>query len=366
MFRQVAKKLAGLFSDGNFHVVCILGGPYVGKTWLLNDVSNVYRKYPVRIYDDVNSYERFIEIIEERISNYSEEKYIIVGRLREETCKKICTGRNSKGLLVEYVSVYPMNFEEFRIAVPKNYNIAKDELLKLYILVGGIPKVVEAFVETGDIGAVQKKQGQLYDGLLDELANKERVVLNQVIKQELSMRPGFIFARISKDARERDYESIINKLLDMGTVYKISRYISAEDRNVKKFKLYFYDIGMYMMVAGLCLNNVMDSNGTWNQKLIYNFLIREFFYYLSNQKYNIMYWEKVRAKAKIPIVIEKNMNEKKLLIPVAIISKENIIPKNIQSFFKENRNAVPFYIKYPTADKVVEGQVVFNILSNIT
>ena len=79
-----------------------------------------------------------------------------------------------------------------------------------------------------------------------------------------------------------------------------------------------------------------------------------------------MYWEKVRAKAKIPIVIEKNMNEIKLLIPVAIISKENIIPKNIQSFFKENRNAVPFYIKYPTADKVVEGQVVFNILSNIT
>lgn len=366
MFRQVAKKLAGLFSDGNFQVVCILGGPYVGKTWLLNDLSDVYRKYPVRIYDDVNSYESFREIIEERISNSSNEKYIVVGRLREEICKKICGSIGNKEILIEYVNVYPMNFEEFRVAIPKIYNIAEDELLKLYMLVGGIPKIVEAFMETGNIGIIQEKQGRLLDRLLDELNNKEKVVLNEVVKQEMSLSPGFVFARINKDARERDYESVINKLINMGVVYKISRYISDEDRNVKKYKLYVYDMGMYMMVTGFGLNDVMDNNGIWNQKLLYNFLIREFFCYISNQNYNIMYWEKVRAKAKIPIVIEKNMNDKSLLIPITFISKENLIPKNIHSFLKENKNALPLYVKKPNAKTIVDGAVLYSCLSNIT
>ena len=36
MVRQVAKKLASLFCDEKIDVICVLGGPYVGKSWLVN------------------------------------------------------------------------------------------------------------------------------------------------------------------------------------------------------------------------------------------------------------------------------------------------------------------------------------------
>ena len=66
------------------------------------------------------------------------------------------------------------------------------------------------------------------------------------------------------------------------------------------------------------------------------------------------------------MIVAKDFIDKIILIPIVIIKKENIIPRNMQSFLFENKNAAPLYIKSPTADKVVDGEVLYDILSNIT
>ena len=68
MVRQVAKKLASLFCDEKIDVICVLGGPYVGKSWLVN--SCISKDDKIMVFDDINSYDDFLKLVKaQRISH---------------------------------------------------------------------------------------------------------------------------------------------------------------------------------------------------------------------------------------------------------------------------------------------------------
>ena len=52
MVRQVADKLASLFRDENIKVICVLGGPYVGKTWLVNHILETEKCNGIKVFDN--------------------------------------------------------------------------------------------------------------------------------------------------------------------------------------------------------------------------------------------------------------------------------------------------------------------------
>ena len=361
MVRQVAERLAGLFRDEKIDVICVLGGPYVGKTWLVNHILDSEKINSVEVFDNVNSYDEFENIMKHKFN--SQKRYVIVGRLLQERCKELI----ENNLQVGYVNLYPMNYYEFSLAVPKVYNISNGDLLKMHMLVGGLPEVVKTFVQTGDIECVRQKQRQLFEYIKAILMAKGQKVINSVIEQELSDGSGFCIRKIDKNARDRDYGIVIEELISMGVIEKIDRLVSEDDRDVRKYRLSFYDLGIYSMIKDFDITNLCDRYGDRNKALIENFYYKELRTYIDKETEVIKYWKKYRAKAKIAIVIEKLDNrEDKKYVTISLEDKVTGISRSAQAFMKEYSMTVPISVQMPTIDNVLEGQGVYYKISHIT
>lgn len=360
MVREVADRLASLFCDDKIEVICVLGAPYVGKTWLLNHIMGIKRSKEVRVFDDVNTYERFSEIIERKISD--SRKYIVAGRLAEKKCKEIIDNK----MTVEYVRVYPMNFSEFKVAIPKTYDIDQMGMLKIYMLVGGLPEAVRIFMESGNIDITRQKQGQLYAEIVSILTTKARKVIEAVVMQEISDSTGFSLRKIDSNAREREYAKIIEELLDIGLIEKIDRFAPKEDKEVRKYRLKLYDIGLYTMVCNLSVKDLFNWNDKSMQNILYDFYYRELRNYINIEIETIKYWKKDRAKAKIPMLIEKRVEEEKVWIAVTLQDKEECLSRSVQSFIKEYPKTTVINVQIPTIDKVIDGQKLYYKISHNT
>ena len=359
MVRQVAEKLASLFRDEKIQVICILGGPYVGKTWLVNHIYRTEKNDSIRIFDNVNTYDELEEIIAKKRNGL--EKYVIVGRLDEERCKAIV----GSDIVVEYLMLYPMNFREFRLAVPVSYNICESKLLKLYMLVGGLPDVVKTFVQTGDINSVRQKQCQLFEEINSKLTAKAQNVINEVIRQELSEGTGFCIRQIDKNAREREYAKIIEELVSDGLIEKVERYAPGYDIDARKYRLKFFDIGIYSMINDLQLDKICGRGEDWNKDLLYDFYSKVLRTYIDRKVETIKYWKKNRAKAKIHITIERLQGEKRV-IAISLIDKKKSISRSAMSFEQEYPASRSINVCMPTLDKVTDGYELYSKICHNT
>ena len=361
MVRQVAERLASLFRDEKIQVICVLGGPFIGKTWLVNHILESEKNYSVEVFDNVNTYDEFEYIIKHKCNSLK--RYVIVGRLLQEKCTELV----GEDLQMEYVNIYPMNFREFSLAVPKAYNISNGELLKRYMLVGGLPEVVKNFVQTADIESVRKKQRQLFENIKAVLKVKGQKVIDSVIEQEVSGGSGFCIRKIDKNARERDYGSVIEELISMGLIEKVERLLSFDDRDVRGYRLSFYDMGIYSMIMELKDINLCNRYGEWDKRLLENFYYKEMRTYIDKQIDAIKYWKKYRGKAQIPIVIEKlGDKEDKRYVTISLLDKKVGISKSAQAFMREYPMTIPVSVLMPTIDNVLEGYGLYNKTSHIT
>ena len=359
MVRQVAERLASLICDENIQVICVLGGPFVGKTWLVNHVLDSMNNACIKVYDNVNSYDAFREIIANKKDNI--EKYIIVGRLLQVGCEEII----GKETNTAYVSMYPMNYSEFNLAVPKAYNISAIDLLKMYMLVGGLPEVVKMFTQTGHIERVRERQRQIYEKIREELSIKGQKIINSVIEQELSNGSGFCIRGIDKNARDRDYGHIIDELINMGVIEKVERLLSEDGLDVRKYKLSFYDLGIYSMIMNVNANHLDKNYGQGDKSLFENFYYKELRTYIDKQTEAIKYWKKYRAKAKLSIIIEGKDSENRYTL-VSLEDKIRTIPRSVQSFIKEYPMAKYINVQMPIRDKVLDGHELYNKIRHIT
>lgn len=358
MIRQVAKRLASLFCDEKIDVICVLGGPYVGKSWLVN--SYISKKNKLMVFDDINSYDDFLKLIKaQRISRV---KYIIIGRLLEDGCRKLV----DENINISYVIVYPINFAEFRGLIPKGNNIEPMEMLKMYMLVGGLPEVVKVFLDTGDVDKVRRKQIQLLNGLEEELGRKERAIIKSVIAQEQSKGTGFFLSKIDRNARKREYEESLKNLLDMGIIEKQWRFAPVENADVRKYRLYIYDIGLYLAAIGMDIQRFANCYEEWDKKVLYKFYLLDLRTYIDKSHEIIMYWNRHKGKANISIIIKRKCGEDELLFPIGIKEKVELLDKSVQVFVKEYCDVRPINIGIPSIEKVEDGLDLYSKIRNIT
>ena len=352
MVREVAKSIKAWLEE-DIQILCILGGPFVGKTWLVTNAIDKNDYDNMVIVDNVNSYEDF-ETVLKNVEN--DNRYVIVGRLSVKKSEKIVQSI-VEGISIKYVYVTPMTFNEFKIALPKTYNLSQLDALKIYIQVGGLPEIAKKFFDTGDISKVRRRHTYLFEKLKGGLSYKEKQIIDAVIAQELSDNPGFTIRGISPIAREREYGDSVHSLMDVGLIYKVDRFGYKKDSRMHKYKFTFYDIGMWSTIY---------KKKSFDDDVMYSFYLRELITYTLGKNYNIFYWVKQRAKAKLSIIIEKCMDKKAIIIPVEIAKKENVIPRNVQSFQNIYKAAIPIYINRPSDEMVEDGEVLFNRLGNIT
>ncbi len=185
----------------------------------------------------------------------------------------------------EVLQMYPMDFEEFCIACgiqTETLNYLKEcydnlkpvsdsihntflKLFRYYTLVGGMPDVVQLFVNTNDIAQVTARQKDIvlqYRQDISQYAISQKTkitnIFDNIPAQLDDKNRRFKLSSISSNARLRDYEDAFLWLKDAGVglpCYNLSAPVIPLKVNEQSrlFKLFLNDSGL---LCSMCMENV--------------------------------------------------------------------------------------------------------------
>ena len=191
---------------------------------------------------------------------------------------------------VNVIDVYPMNFEEFLMALGENeaYKVLKShdfettnllhekyvDLLRQYYYVGGMPEAVKKYVETGALNEVRRIQNEILQGYeLDfskhaprEQVERIRMVWRSVPSQLFKDNKKFIYGALRTGARAKDFEMSLQWLQDAGLIYKVPRCTKPAlpldiYQDFSAFKIYILDTGLLGAMVKTTAEQVLINNG---------------------------------------------------------------------------------------------------------
>jgi hypothetical protein len=190
--------------------------------------------------------------------------------------------------------------------------------LREYMLVGGMPAVVKAYVECGDFGPVQEEQEKILAAYLDDIHKyAEKVDVPKIENCYLAIprtlakdNRKFKFSEVEKNGSERKYGESIAWLKDAALAPMCENVIVPEvplSANVREgwFKLYLSDIGLLSALYGLETKKLLFSGKlTGNAKGgLYENLIAGI---LERKGYPLRYYKTTDGSREVEFVIEKD------------------------------------------------------------
>lgn len=262
---------------------------------------------------------------------------------------------------VDMLYMYPMDFEEFLLAMGKEQLVELlrnnswaaltplrgmlTELLRQYYFVGGMPEAVKTYVERGDIWEVRSIHSKIIDAYRNDMSKhvpKQQVqrinmVWNSIPSQLARDNKKFIYGALRKGARANDFEIAIQWLVDSGLVHKVHRISKPvvplkfyED--MASFKLFLLDCGLLGALSEtppeqiLIGDNVFEEyKGAFTENYVLQqlkSLPRTFVYYYSNDN----------STLQIDFVVQHEAH----VIPIEVKAEENLRAKSLRQFVTDN------------------------------
>ena len=262
---------------------------------------------------------------------------------------------------VDMLYMYPMDFEEFLLAMGKEQLVELlrnnswaaltplrgmlTELLRQYYFVGGMPEAVKTYVERGDISEVRSIHSKIIDAYRNDMSKhvpKQQVqrinmVWNSIPSQLARDNKKFIYGALRKGARANDFEIAIQWLVDSGLVHKVHRISKPvvplkfyED--MASFKLFLLDCGLLGALSEtppeqiLIGDNVFEEyKGAFTENYVLQqlkSLPRTFVYYYSNDN----------STLEIDFVVQHEAH----VIPIEVKAEENLRAKSLRQFVTDN------------------------------
>jgi len=228
--------------------------------------------------------------------------------------KKEVGGQDSVPVGYETVlDMYPLDFEEFlwangisetvidsvkscfenEKAVPDGIHKAMMELLYRYVIVGGLPEVVNCFLKTKNIELIYKLQRNLIAEYEEDMvkyaddADKPHIreCFESVPKQLAKENKKFQYSMVKKGGRYSQYIGSIQWLEDAGIVRRCyntqATELPLEGNSIKDcFKVYTTDIGIlvamldYGTQADILKGNLLGYKGAVFENLMADFLFK--------------------------------------------------------------------------------------------
>jgi len=201
----------------------------------------------------------------------SEPKSIAVGYERQLTMHSLDFEEFlwAKGILPEAIAGLRRYFMRCE-PVPEALNERYGGYLREYMLVGGMPAVVRAFVECGDFGPVQGEQEKILAAYIDDIhkyaekvdvpkiENCYRAIPRTLAKDNRK----FKFSEVEKNGSERKFGESVEWLRDAALAPKAENVTTLEiplSANVREgwFKLYVSDIGLLSAMYGLEMKRLL-------------------------------------------------------------------------------------------------------------
>ncbi len=261
---------------------------------------------------------------------------------------------------VEFLDLYPMSFLEFMVAMGKEQYVEllkkgdfemattfKQEyadLLKQYYFLGGMPEVVQAFVDNRDFNEAREIQQRILAAYEqdfskhapNEIVPRIRMLWDSIPAQLTKENKKFIYGLIKEGSRAKEYELAMLWLTDCGLIHKVHRVTtpnlplkSYED--LKAFKLFLVDIGLLSCMVGLRQDVLLDGNE----------LFKEFKGALTEQHVlqqlktlkgvRTCYWSAERATAEVDFVIDNGID----VIPIEVKAETNLQAKSLKVYHEK-------------------------------
>ncbi len=215
------------------------------------------------------------------------------------------------------------------------------EYLRYYLYVGGMPEVVDAFIQTRDWQLVRRIQNRIlnsYEGDFSKHAPNEvvpriRMVWQSIPSQLAKENKKFVYGVIKEGARAKEFELAIQWLVDCGLLLKSHRVskpgipLSAY-QDLSAFKLFLHDVGLLGAMSGLNVRTIIDGDDIFSEfkgALAEQYIMQQL--RLNSERY-IGYWTNERSTSEVAFVIQ----EEGEVIPIEVKSVENLTAKSFKLF----------------------------------
>lgn len=233
---------------------------------------------------------------------------------------------------VNLLEVCPMNFPEFVRAIGKGrladileggdpfasapYAAELTDILKRYIVVGGMPEAVAMYAETKSLRAVRDVQSDILSAYDSDFVKhapiamlpKIRLLWDSLPSQLAKENKKFIYAALKTGARAREYESALQWLDDAGMVKQVYRAGTPRMplksyRDLTAFRLYAHDVGLLGAMSDLPPSAVLEGNSVFTNfkgTLAEQYVLQE----LTANGLEPCYWTNDAGNAEVEFVIQ--------------------------------------------------------------
>ena len=295
------------------------------------------------IFDEVQECPNIISSLKYFCQDYREISVIATGsmvriKLQRETHKR-GPNENDKFLFpvgkINQITVYSMTFDEFLMnsnkilynAIKKAYEdkqpldsqiheLALEQVYK-YLLIGGMPEAVEAYIEDNNLLESREILKVLYDNYLADMelyqASQEAVLRSRVLfqniyrelnKESKNFSPGLI----EEKSKTRDFATSIQWLTMAHIVnqsFQLKEHITMPliPDSESNFRLFLGDIGMFSYQSGINAASFISSEreNTLSGIFFENFVANE----LIAKEHKLFYW-RGKSSAELEFIIESD------------------------------------------------------------
>ena len=420
MERYAIKQLIDLKNKKNHKPLIIQGARQVGKTWLMQEFGKKYYEQVAYINFDVDMKSREIFNIDydtERLimdiglvtktrinpentliildeiqecpraltslkyfqENDPQYDIIVAGSLLGVACHE---GTGFPVGKVSFMNLYPLSFEEFLLAMGeerfvellnkkdfktiKLFNNKYEKLLKQYCYVGGMPEVVNDFIENKDFESVRDLQKEILTAYEEDFTKhipsntvaKIRLLWKSIPAQLSKENKKFIYGAAKEGARARDFEAALSWLINSGLIYRVNKItkpdlpITAyEDFN--SFKLFVLDVGLLGAMTNLQAETIIDGNRIFEEfkgAIAEQYVLQQF---KTIKDLPVFYWSNETSRAEIDFVIQIKSD----VVPVEVKAERNLQAKSLKVYmekFKPNYVIRTSMADYKKTDNLID------------
>ena len=344
MERHATQALIAWKSSRNRKPLILKGARQVGKTWLMKEFGKTYYDNTAYFnFDETDDLRAIFETskdphrIIELLSMIADEKIlpektlIILDEIQEcpealNTLKYFKEKANDYHVIaagsllgtllaqpksypvgmVNLLHLYPLTFDEFLNATdPALYtyycSIEKEQpILELfhnrlleaynnYLIIGGMPECVAAWIDSKDpaaVAAIQRDLIEIYENDFSKhngSINSGRIlmVFRSIVSQLAKANEKFMYSAVRESARARDFEEAIEWLVSAGMlnrVFNVSKPehpLPAFDKR-DQFKLFVFDTGLLKQMAGIDNDAILlQSDYQFKGPLTENYVLQQ-------------------------------------------------------------------------------------------
>lgn len=292
---------------------------------------------------------------------------------------------------VSYLDLYPLTFGEYLDAMDESLlrqkvlNLQWDEplleihhdkllrLVKSYMLIGGMPAVVAAFVKNQDYLICQRIQDELIKSFSDDFVKyakkSETPYLNKIfssIPRQIGNK--FVYSRVDTSIRSHHFSKSINLLETAGIVFKVYQSkasglpLQAQIKS-SAFKVIFFDIGLLQRLMKIDMEKWVSSDNidtAYKGAIAEQFVGQEFATMTeASQLNNLVYWHRERRNSTaevdyilalkddvIPVEVKSNIQGGMKSMALFLEDKGKSLGIKISKYpfsFSKNIRTIPFY-----------------------